>query len=43
VIVTQRGLRVRDGELADVIPTVLALLGLEQPDVMTGQSLAYTD
>jgi 2,3-bisphosphoglycerate-independent phosphoglycerate mutase len=43
VIVTQRGVRARDGELSDVVPTVLALLGLEQPDVMTGQSLVYTD
>ncbi|MCK4548144.1 MAG: sulfatase-like hydrolase/transferase [Candidatus Eisenbacteria sp.] len=27
------------GELADVAPTVLELLGLDKPDVMTGQSL----
>ncbi len=32
-----RGLR--DGRLSDVAPTVLKLLGLEQPDEMTGQSL----
>ena len=29
----------RDGRLADIAPTLLALLGLPQPDVMTGQSL----
>ena len=28
-----------DGRLADIAPTVLALLGLEQPAEMTGQSL----
>ncbi len=32
-----RGLR--DGRLSDVAPTVLKLLGLEQPEEMTGQSL----
>ena len=29
----------RDGELADVAPTVLALLDIEKPAMMTGQSL----
>jgi 2,3-bisphosphoglycerate-independent phosphoglycerate mutase len=29
----------RDGRLADVAPTLLALLGLAQPDAMTGASL----
>jgi 2,3-bisphosphoglycerate-independent phosphoglycerate mutase len=29
----------RDGRLADVAPTLLALLGLPQPAEMTGQSL----
>lgn len=32
--------RLRDGALADVAPTVLAALGLEQPPVMEGVSLA---
>jgi 2,3-bisphosphoglycerate-independent phosphoglycerate mutase len=40
VIVTVGADRVRDGGvLADVAPTVLALLGQEQPGVMTGRSL----
>jgi 2,3-bisphosphoglycerate-independent phosphoglycerate mutase len=40
LIVTVKGLRLRDGGiLADVAPTVLALLGLEQPEGMTGTSL----
>jgi len=33
------GARLADGRLADVAPTLLALLGLEQPPEMTGRSL----
>jgi 2,3-bisphosphoglycerate-independent phosphoglycerate mutase len=33
------GHRLRDGTLADLAPTVLALLGLERPPEMTGRSL----
>jgi 2,3-bisphosphoglycerate-independent phosphoglycerate mutase len=41
LIVTAPGLslRTRDGILADVAPTVLELLGIEQPREMTGRSL----
>jgi 2,3-bisphosphoglycerate-independent phosphoglycerate mutase len=40
LIVTVPGVRLRDeGILADVAPTVLALLGFEQPDAMTGRSM----
>ena len=40
VIVTVSGLQLRrEGVLADVAPTVLELLGLEQPAEMTGESL----
>jgi 2,3-bisphosphoglycerate-independent phosphoglycerate mutase len=40
LIVTQSGLALRGGGiLADVAPTVLDLLGLEQPAAMTGRSL----
>ncbi|MFA4929308.1 MAG: 2,3-bisphosphoglycerate-independent phosphoglycerate mutase [Patulibacter sp.] len=39
-IVTREGLTLRDeGILADVAPTVLDLLGVEQPAAMTGQSM----
>jgi 2,3-bisphosphoglycerate-independent phosphoglycerate mutase len=39
-VVTLDGLRLRDGGvLADVAPTVLELLGIEQPSEMTGRSL----
>ncbi|MGR3792855.1 2,3-bisphosphoglycerate-independent phosphoglycerate mutase [Vannielia sp. SX4] len=33
------GAKVREGRLADLAPTVLALMGLPQPDEMTGKSL----
>jgi 2,3-bisphosphoglycerate-independent phosphoglycerate mutase len=40
LIVTEEGLRLRDGGiLADVAPTALALLGIPQPEAMTGRSL----
>jgi 2,3-bisphosphoglycerate-independent phosphoglycerate mutase len=41
VIVTVEGARLdqEGGVLADVAPTILALLGLEQPEEMTGRSL----
>jgi 2,3-bisphosphoglycerate-independent phosphoglycerate mutase len=40
LVVTVDGAKLRDGGiLADVAPTVLALLGVEQPEQMTGRSL----
>jgi 2,3-bisphosphoglycerate-independent phosphoglycerate mutase len=40
LIVTEQGLDLRDhGILADVAPTALALLGIDQPKAMTGRSL----
>jgi 2,3-bisphosphoglycerate-independent phosphoglycerate mutase len=39
LIVTVDGLALADGILADVAPTALALLGVEQPAAMTGRSL----
>src|SRR5205085_10748586 len=39
LIVTVPGVRLRAGILADVAPTVLELLGIEQPGAMTGHSL----
>jgi 2,3-bisphosphoglycerate-independent phosphoglycerate mutase len=40
LIVTERGLGLRDhGILADVAPTALDLLGITQPEAMTGRSL----
>jgi len=39
-IVTSEDVSVRDeGILADVAPTILELLGIEQPDAMTGESM----
>jgi 2,3-bisphosphoglycerate-independent phosphoglycerate mutase len=40
VIVTKKGVKVRDGGiLGDIAPTMLDLLGVEQPKEMTGKSL----
>jgi 2,3-bisphosphoglycerate-independent phosphoglycerate mutase len=40
VVVTIPGLRLREGGvLADVAPTILQMLGVDQPDAMTGRSL----
>ncbi len=39
LVVTVEGLALTDGRLADVAPTALALLGIEQPAAMTGRSL----
>jgi 2,3-bisphosphoglycerate-independent phosphoglycerate mutase len=40
LVVTVEGVELRDGGvLADVAPTVLALLGVDQPEAMTGRSL----
>jgi 2,3-bisphosphoglycerate-independent phosphoglycerate mutase len=36
---TSQGWRIRDGRLADLAPTLLALMGLAQPPEMTGVSL----
>jgi 2,3-bisphosphoglycerate-independent phosphoglycerate mutase len=38
-IVTVNGLSLAEGRLADVAPTALALLGIQQPEAMTGRSL----
>ncbi len=35
--------RLRPGRLADVAPTLLQLMGIKQPEMMTGKSLLVTD
>lgn len=39
VVIGQPGAAVRDGILADVAPTILELMGIQQPAAMTGVSL----
>ncbi len=39
VILTAPDVRLRDGELSDVAPTLLGLLGIEAPSEMTGRNL----
>ncbi|MCL6637486.1 MAG: 2,3-bisphosphoglycerate-independent phosphoglycerate mutase [Alicyclobacillus sp.] len=43
LIVTLPGIRVQEGILADLAPTILDLLGLPQPPAMTGKSLLVRD
>ena len=38
-VLTRAGMRLREGELSDLAPTVLDLLGMEPPEAMTGASL----
>ena len=39
VVVTKEGIKLHDGALCDIAPTLLQLLGIEQPKEMTGKSL----
>ncbi|MDY0294215.1 MAG: 2,3-bisphosphoglycerate-independent phosphoglycerate mutase [Acholeplasmataceae bacterium] len=39
VVITKKGINVNTGALCDVAPTMLDLLGVEQPKEMTGKSL----
>ena len=38
-IVCEKGVTVEDGRLADIAPTILSVMGLDQPTEMTGHSL----
>ena len=38
-LVCEKNVKVKDGRLADISPTILHVMGLEQPAEMTGQSL----
>ncbi|MGI6359825.1 MAG: 2,3-bisphosphoglycerate-independent phosphoglycerate mutase [Acholeplasmatales bacterium] len=40
IIITKKGIKIKDGgALCDIAPTMLELLGLEKPTIMTGKSL----
>ena len=38
-LVTKEGASLEDGRLADIAPTILQIMGLKQPEEMTGKSL----
>ena len=40
-IVTKKGVSLKDGKLADIAPTILDIMGIPQPAVMTGESLMH--
>jgi len=42
ILVGQENAKLKNGSLADLAPTILVLLGLDQPKVMTGHSLLQT-
>ena len=39
IVVSDKQYSVHDGGLADIAPTMLKILGIKQPDSMTGKSL----
>jgi 2,3-bisphosphoglycerate-independent phosphoglycerate mutase len=43
VIVTNTDVKVREGELSDLAPTILGMLGVEKPLQMSGESVVYVD
>ena len=38
-IITKENIKLKDGKLADIAPTMIELLGMEKPSEMTGESL----
>jgi 2,3-bisphosphoglycerate-independent phosphoglycerate mutase len=42
LILTAEGLTLREGELSDLVPTALVLLGFEKPPQMSGKNLVHT-
>ena len=38
-IITDNNLKLKDGKLADIAPTILDIMGIEKPVEMTGESL----
>ena len=43
VIVTNSEVKVREGELSDLAPTILGMLGIEKPLQMSGKSVVDAD
>jgi 2,3-bisphosphoglycerate-independent phosphoglycerate mutase len=39
IVISDEATELKDGKLADIAPTILDLLGIEQPSEMTGSSL----
>ncbi len=41
-ILTIKGIKLKEGGLSDIAPTILALYGIQKPSDMTGNSLIET-
>jgi len=39
VLIGMQGVKLKEGKLADLAPTMLDIIGLEKPEEMTGNSL----
>ena len=39
ILVGLEGIKLKEGKLADLAPTMLDIMGLEKPEEMTGESL----
>ena len=39
VLIGMQGVKLKEGKLADLAPTMLNIIGLEKPDEMTGENL----
>lgn len=39
VVITDKNIKIRDGILSDIAPTLLELLGVEKPEEMTSSSI----
>jgi 2,3-bisphosphoglycerate-independent phosphoglycerate mutase len=41
IVVTNEKIKLKNGQQSDVAPTILAIMGIRKPKVMTGESLVY--